>query len=128
MSEFDEGVPLDAGLSLLAELLDDLLEPWKLGLRGQVDVQTARWVLYVCEGDVQLGQDPGGFKTDLIRLMQRADDENMIRLSGVWPALAFTVDQWRTEGDSVEWLRGIVHAYEAQHAAAFGLPEPEVGS
>lgn len=67
--------------------------------------QAARHVLYVLEGDREVGQDPGGYMTKLIEAMCHADKDNRARLTLVYGALMTSVHIYKNIPGGVEILR-----------------------
>lgn len=77
-----------------------------LKLPDQSDVrEAAQWVLFVLDGDHEVGKEPGGFFTDLIRTACHADPENTAKLALGFPALITAVDIYKNKPDGVETLR-----------------------
>lgn len=70
-------------------------------------VEGARHVLFVLDGDYERGTQPGGFTTDLIVLMSRADSENRAKLVRIFPALTACVEIYKTQAEGLDTLRGI---------------------
>lgn len=62
-------------------------------------------VLWVLDGDHELGQEPGGFTRDLILLMCHADDDNKRRLAFVYGELMSVVDAYKTTDVGLEIIR-----------------------
>lgn len=67
--------------------------------------EACRHVLFVLDGDHELGQQPGGFTTSLIELVCHADPDNLSKLSLGFPAIATAVDMYKNKPGGVDILR-----------------------
>lgn len=65
----------------------------------------AQWVLYLLDGDHEVGKEPGGFYTDLIRAACHADHENLALLALGFGAVVTAVDMYKNQEGGVETLR-----------------------
>lgn len=68
-------------------------------------IQASKWVLFVMDGNTTEGMEPGGFTTDLILLMSKADPVNMSKLALGFAAVGTAVDIYKTKADGVDYLR-----------------------
>jgi hypothetical protein len=75
--------------------------------KSMVSREVAQHVLFVILGDDNVGIQPGGWETDLIRLIQHADADNRVRLAGLFPEHVVAVEGAR-ESWGLDWLRRVV--------------------
>ena len=118
----------DAALALLAvdgpgsDQIKDLIDPHedRDGM-GVIKVtipsmetfrKEACHVLFVLDGDQELGIQPGSFTEGLIRLMAIADADNRQRLGIMYPAISANIEMYKTRDDGVELLRAAARRYK----------------
>jgi hypothetical protein len=89
--------------------------------RQAVPVETARHILWWFAVD-GYGIEPGEFTKRLLSLAAVADEDNIARLSVLWPETMYAFRTARDASWGMDWLRALVHDAEATRAAAFGLP------
>lgn len=65
----------------------------------------SRHVLWVLDGDHELGEEPGHFITTLIQAICHADGPNTARLTYGFPAYTTAVTAYRTEEEGLHALR-----------------------
>lgn len=68
-------------------------------------VSAAQWVLYLLDDDHEVGKEPGGFYTDLIRAACHADRQNLALLGLGFGAIVTAVDMYKNQEGGVEILR-----------------------
>lgn len=65
----------------------------------------AQHVLYLLDGDREVGQEPGGFTEMIIRAACHADEENLAKLSLGFGAIVTAVDMYKNKLGGIDTLR-----------------------
>lgn len=82
--------------------------------------EAAKAVLFLLDGDTELGAQPGGFTSSLIQLACHADQDNLAKLSLGFGAIVTAVDMYKNEAGGVETLRHLASdTPDAQPGAGF---------
>lgn len=86
-------------------------------------VMAARELLWIAEGDHDLGMEPGAFQTALFHAAMHADRRNLARLAIAFPTVAAVVDRYKNSESGLDELHALARLAPTEQPPGGSTPK-----